>query len=314
MVLTSLVSAQEQTGLFAPRSASTSSWRRSRGSWSPRRSRCSRARPATTTSALRYATGGSSRGPRRSGARRWSPRAGRAPIMAVVADRRVRGAVPVLRIQGTALAMTFVIAAGLHAARDAPAQADDPLQRDRAGRQRGHGPGAASSHGAEGAAFGTLLGEASLACAYAWGIVGGDPLMRPRFLRVGRMVVADRPRPAGVVPAGPGRGRDARRARGLRCRAAGPGALPTEIREHLPGPLARLGPTLHDSDTARRCPASLSSAATRPPVGPASVGGAAGPFRRRLPAVGGQRLGGRGGGAGAMSVRTRRDRLPKGRR
>jgi hypothetical protein len=85
-----------------------------------------------------------------------------------------------------------------------------------------------------------------LACAYAWGIVGGDPLMRPRFLRVARMVVATGlgllawflPVPD-VVSTVIGLGIYAAALLAL-------GALPTEIREHLPGPLSRLGPTLHD--------------------------------------------------------------------
>ena len=70
--------------------------------------------------------------------------------------------------------------------------------------------------------------------------------MRPRFLRVGRMVVATGlgllawflPVPEAVAT-----------VIGLGIYGAALlalGAIPTEIREHLPGPLSRLGPTLHD--------------------------------------------------------------------
>jgi len=174
---------------------------------------------------------------------------GAAPIIAVVAGSEYDGAIAVLRIQGVALALTFVIATwgftllAMHRHK----------QMIRANLiallvSGGTVLVLARSHGAEGAAFGTLLGETCLAGAYAWGIVGGDPLMRPRFLRVGRMVVATGlgllawflPIPD-VVATLVGLGIYAAALLAL-------GALPTEIREHLPGPFSRIGPTLHDDD------------------------------------------------------------------
>ena len=248
LVLTSLVSTQEQTGLFGasfrvyiivasvPGILVTTAF--------PLLSRAAR----DDRERLRYATqrlfeGTAALG----GAALVTCVSGAAPIMAVVAGHEYDGAIPVLRIQGVALALTFVIATwgftllAMHRHRQMiranlialVVSATTVLLLAR-------------SHGAEGAAFGTLLGEMSLACAYAWGIVGGNPLMRPRFLRVGRMVVATGlgllawflPVPD-VVATMVGLG-----VYGVALLALG--ALPTEIREHLPGPLSRLGPTLHD--------------------------------------------------------------------
>ena len=167
--------------------------------------------------------------------------------MAVVAGHEYDGAIPVLRIQGAALALTFVIATwgftllAMHRHKQMiranaialAVSASTVLVLAR-------------SHGAEGAAFGTLLGEASLACAYAWGIVGGDPLMRPRFLRVGRMVVATG---LGLWPGSCRSLMSSRRSPALgstasrcwpwgRCRPRSGSTCPARSR--------RLGPTLHD--------------------------------------------------------------------
>jgi O-antigen/teichoic acid export membrane protein len=248
LVITSLVSTQEQTGLFSasfrvyiiaasvPGILVTTAF--------PVLSRAAR----DDRERLRYATqrlfeGTAALG----GAALITCVLGAAPIIAVVAGHDYDGAIPVLRIQGAALALTFVIATwgftllAMHRHRQMiranaialVVSASTVLLLAR-------------SHGAEGAAFGTLLGEASLSCAYAWGIAGGNRVMRPRFLRVGRMVIATGlgllawflPVPDAVAT-----------VIGLGIYGAALlalGAIPTEIREHLPGPLSRLGPTLHD--------------------------------------------------------------------
>ena len=249
LVLTSLVSTQEQTGLFGasfrvyiivasvPGILVTTAF--------PLLSRAAR----DDRERLRYATqrlfeGTAALG----GAALVTCVLGAAPIIAVVAGHEYDGAIPVLRIQGVALALTFVIATwgftllAMHRHRQMIranllallVSATTVLLLAR-------------SHGAEGAAFGTLLGESALACAYAWGISGGDPLMRPQLPARLADGGGGRPRLAGVVPAGPRRGGDrspgsgstARRCwRSGRCRRRSASTCPARC--------SRLGPTLRD--------------------------------------------------------------------
>jgi O-antigen/teichoic acid export membrane protein len=169
---------------------------------------------------------------------------GAAPIIAVVAGPKYDGAVDVLRIQGTALALTFVISTwgftllAMHRHREMIRANVVALVISAVTVLL-----LARSHGAIGAAFGTLLGETWLAFGYVWGIAGGDPRMRPRLRRVRRIVPAAAlgllawflpiPDAAATLV-------------GLAVYSAAlllGGGLPDEIREHLPGPLARLGPS-----------------------------------------------------------------------
>jgi len=168
---------------------------------------------------------------------------GAAPIMAVVGGAEYDGAIPVLRIQGVALALTFAISTwgftllAMHRHR-AMIVANGVALAISAGTVLV----LARSHGAQGAAFGTLFGELWLAVGYVWGIVGGDPLMRPRF----RLAVRVVPSVAlGLLPWFLPLPDVVATVAGLGVYAVALlllGALPNEIREHLPGPLARLGP------------------------------------------------------------------------
>ncbi|WP_187369129.1 oligosaccharide flippase family protein [Baekduia soli] len=244
LVLTSLVASQEQTGLFAasfrvyiiaaaiPGVLVTTAF--------PLLSRAAR----DDRERLRYATQRLFEGTAvLGGGALIACVLGAVPIIAVVAGPKYAGAVDVLRIQGTALAMTFVISTWGFTLL--------AMHRHRA-MVRANAVALvisavtvlllAHAHGAVGAAFGTLLGETWLACGYLWGIVGGDPRMRPRTRRVRRLLPAvalglaawflPLPDAANTIV-------------GLLVYAAGLlvfGALPEEVREHLPGPLRRLGP------------------------------------------------------------------------
>jgi O-antigen/teichoic acid export membrane protein len=167
---------------------------------------------------------------------------GAAPIIAVVAGSDYDGAIPVLRIQGAALAMTFVISTwgftllAMHRHREMIRANVVALVISAVTVLL-----LAHTHGAQGAAFGTLLGETWLAFGYVWGIAGGDRAMRPRVGVVARVVPAVAlgllpwflPVPDAVAT-----------ILGLGIYGAGLlllGGLPEEIREHLPGPLGRLG-------------------------------------------------------------------------
>ncbi|MDX6726084.1 MAG: hypothetical protein QOK49_889 [Baekduia sp.] len=173
---------------------------------------------------------------------------GAAPVIAVVAGPDYVDAVPVLRVQGAALAMTFIIATwgftllALHRHRQMVVanlvalvvSATTVLILAR-------------SHGALGAAFGTLLGEMTLAAGYLIGLTRGDRRMRPRMARVWRTVPAVLlalacgllPLPAAVTTV---------IGLGLYvlCLLLF-GAVPNEVRERLPLGLGRLGPTLDDT-------------------------------------------------------------------
>jgi O-antigen/teichoic acid export membrane protein len=105
----------------------------------------------------------------------------------------------------------------------------------------------ADRHGAVGAAYGTLFGEAWLAAGYLWGVTRGDPLMRPRTRRVRRLLPGLALGLAAVLLPGPdvvatlvGLGLYGVCALLL-------GAFPDEVREHLPGPLRRIGLTVDDT-------------------------------------------------------------------
>jgi O-antigen/teichoic acid export membrane protein len=149
----------------------------------------------------------------------------------------------VLRVQGTALALTFVISTwgftllAMHRHRQMVRANAVALVISAVTVLL-----LARSHGAIGAAFGTLLGEIWLAFGYVWGIAGGDSRMRPRTKRVRRVVPAVALGllawflPIGAVGA---------TLAGLLVYALallGFGGLPDEIREHLPAPLRRIGP------------------------------------------------------------------------
>jgi O-antigen/teichoic acid export membrane protein len=250
LVLTSQVSTQEETGLFAasfrvyliaaavPGVLVTTAF--------PLLSRAARDDQAR----LRYATQRLFEGTAvLGGAALITCVVGAAPIIDVVAGAKYAGAADVLRIQGVALALTFVISTwgftllAMHRHRE---------------MIRANGVALvvstvtvlilARSHGAEGAAFGTLLGEGALAVGYLWGIGRGDRRMRPRTRRARRLVPALAlglapwllPIPDAVAT-----------VLGLGLYGTALlllGALPEEIREHLPGPLRRIGPAERGDD------------------------------------------------------------------
>ena len=167
---------------------------------------------------------------------------GAAPIIAVVAGADYDGAIPVLRVQGAALALTFVISTwgftllAMHRHREMIRANVVALLISAVTVLL-----LAHAHGAQGAAFGTLLGEAWLACGYLWGIAGGDRAMRPRFGVVARIVPAIA---LGLLPWFLPVPDAVSTLLGLGLYGAALlllGALPEEIREHLPGPLGRLG-------------------------------------------------------------------------
>lgn len=243
LVLTSLVSTQEETGLFAasfrvyaiaaaiPGVLVTTAF--------PLLSRAAR----DDRERLRYATQRLFEGTAvLGGAALITCVLGAAPIIAVVAGPKYHGAVDVLRIQGTALALTFVISTwgftllAMHRHREMVRANAVALVISAVTVLL-----LARSHGAVGAAFGTLLGEAWLAFGYVWGIAGGDRRMRPRTRRVRRIVpavalgLAAWFLPIGAV---------ASTVVGLAVYGAALllfGGLPDEIREHLPAPLRRIG-------------------------------------------------------------------------
>jgi O-antigen/teichoic acid export membrane protein len=112
---------------------------------------------------------------------------GARPIMSALAGAGFSGAVPVLRIQGTALAITFVIAAlgftliALH--RHRAIIVCNLLALSVSGTTvltLGH------THGAEGAAVGVLLGELTLATSYTVALVRGTPSMKPDVRGIAR--------------------------------------------------------------------------------------------------------------------------------
>lgn len=164
---------------------------------------------------------------------------GAAPIIAIVAGSAFDGAVPVLQIQGVALAMTFVIATwgfsllAVHHHRPMivanvvamTVSAVTVLIL-------------ATSHGATGAAVATVLGELALATGYAVALTSVDRAMRPGFGRVLRVVPALAlglgvgvllPAPAVVQTA---MGLTVYGIALLLFRA-----VPDEVLEHVPGPL-----------------------------------------------------------------------------
>lgn len=168
---------------------------------------------------------------------------GAEPIIAVIAGDQYTGAIDVLRVQGAALAITFVIATwgftllALHLHRPMVlanllalvVSAVTVLILAR-------------SHGAVGAAFGTLFGEIALASAYIFALARHDPALRPRIGLLGRAIAALLVALAvGIVlPFGPLVGTTAALLVYL-VAALGLGAVPSEIRDHLPGPMRRLG-------------------------------------------------------------------------
>ena len=166
---------------------------------------------------------------------------GAAPIIAVVAGSQYDGAVDVLRIQGAALALTFVISTwgftllAMHRHREMIRANAVALVVSTVTVLL-----LARTHGAVGAAFGTLLGETWLAFGYVWGIAGGDRRMRPGFRRVARVVpAAALGLTAWFLPIPDALGAIVGLAIYALALLLG-GGLPQEIREHLPGPLARV--------------------------------------------------------------------------
>jgi O-antigen/teichoic acid export membrane protein len=172
---------------------------------------------------------------------------GAAPVIAVVAGDDYRDAVPVLRVQGAALALTFVLGTwgftllAMHRHRQMVVANLVAL-----------GVSAttvlllANAHGALGAAYGTLLGEIALATGYLIGLSAGDAQLRPRLTRAWRIVPAVLLGLAcGLLPIG------AVAATILGLIVYGvvlllSGAVPEEMRERLPGRLAKVGPTIDD--------------------------------------------------------------------
>jgi len=167
---------------------------------------------------------------------------GAGPIIDVVAGPEYAGAVPVLRVQGVALALTFVISTwgftllAMHRHRAMVLANTVALGVSAATVLL-----LANAHGARGAAFGTLLGEGVLAMSYLIGITRGDRTMRPDPWPVVRMLPALvlglacglLPLPALVTT-----------ILGLVVYGAVlvvTRAVPDEVYEHLPGPLGRRG-------------------------------------------------------------------------
>lgn len=164
---------------------------------------------------------------------------GAAPIIAIVAGPAFDEAVPVLQIQGVALAMTFVIATwgftllAVHHHR--PMIIANVIAMTVSATTV---VVLAAAHGATGAALATVLGELVLAVGYAIALTSVDRAMRPGFGRVLRAVPALAiglgaglllPAPA-VVEAAVGLG-----VYGVALLAFR--AVPDEILEHVPGPL-----------------------------------------------------------------------------
>jgi O-antigen/teichoic acid export membrane protein len=123
-------------------------------------------------------------------------------ILAVVAGHAFDGAIPVLRVQGIALGLTFVIAAlgftllARHAHR-AIVVGNLLALAVSAATVLLLAPG----HGARGAAWATVLGESVLAVAYAYGLRAGSPHLRfgaPRLARVALALALGAA--AGVLP------------------------------------------------------------------------------------------------------------------
>ncbi|HEY4095212.1 MAG TPA: flippase [Baekduia sp.] len=173
---------------------------------------------------------------------------GAGPIIAVVAGPEFAGAADVLRVQGVALGLTFVISTwgftllAMHRHREMVGVNGIALVVSAVTVLI-----LAHHHGAVGAAVGTLLGEAWLAVGYLWGISRGDPLMRPGTRRVRRVVpglalglaAGLLPLPAVITT-----------LLGLAVYGVALlllGALPDEVREHLPAPLRRVGLTVDDN-------------------------------------------------------------------
>jgi O-antigen/teichoic acid export membrane protein len=112
-------------------------------------------------------------------------------IIAVVAGHEFDGAIPVLRVQGVALGLTFVIAAlgftllARHAHRAIVAGNLLALAVSAATVLL-----LAPDHGARGAAWATVLGEGVLTVAYAIGLRRAVPGLRPATPRLLRVAVA----------------------------------------------------------------------------------------------------------------------------
>lgn len=170
-------------------------------------------------------------------------------IITIIAGPQFGGAVDVLRIQGVALAMTFVIATcgftllAMHAQRSMivvnaialAVSATTVLLLARA-------------HGATGAALGTLLGETTLAVGYILALRRQDRALRPRLGRLSRAAPA---LAVGLAPVLLSISGAAETVLGLALYGVlllALGAIPDEVREHLPGPLARFGLRQADRD------------------------------------------------------------------
>jgi O-antigen/teichoic acid export membrane protein len=169
-------------------------------------------------------------------------------IIEVLAGPKFDEAIPVLRLHGIALAMTFVISTwgfsllALHRHRalivvnviGLTVNATTVLIL-------------ASRYGAPGGAWGTVVGETTLATGYGIALARADPLLRPRFGMVLRVLPAlGLALAAGLLiglPAVPGV------VLALAIYGAGAlavGAVPDEILEHLPARLRRSRPPVSD--------------------------------------------------------------------
>jgi O-antigen/teichoic acid export membrane protein len=168
---------------------------------------------------------------------------GAAPVIDVVGGARFADAAPVLRVQGVALALTFVIATWgftllalrLHrqmivANLVALAVSVTTVLL------------LARSHGAQGAAFGTLLGEIVLSTGYVFGLARHDARMRPRLGRVARLAPAlGLALAAGLLVPVPDVVATVLGLAVYGVAALLLGAVPDEVRDRLPGPLSRVG-------------------------------------------------------------------------
>jgi O-antigen/teichoic acid export membrane protein len=170
--------------------------------------------------------------------------AGAPTIIDVVAGPKFAGAVDVLRIQGVALLMTFVIATwgftllALHRHREMVIVNAAALTVSAVTVLL-----LASAHGASGAAFGTLLGETTLATGYVIAVSRVTPALRPRLGLILRALPAFAIGLAvGLVPGVPNAVAVVLGIAAYVIALFALRAIPDEIVEHLPAPLRRFTP------------------------------------------------------------------------
>lgn len=167
---------------------------------------------------------------------------GASAIIAVVAGPQYEGAIPVLRVQGVALGLTFLISTwgftllALHRHRTMLIANAISLVASTVTVLL-----LARTYGAEGAAWATLIGEGLLAAGYLYGLRRGEDGVRPEPGRAIRVVPAVAVGLAAALLPLP---TVARTAVGLVAYAVVlliVRAVPDEVLEHLPRRVARLG-------------------------------------------------------------------------